>query len=141
MSFLTCFWLLPQNEHLSKSPPSPMRAMMPQGLLPMSTYRSCLPRVSQTLPVRSGPPRPLTPNSFLGIHSTYVLAVCMKHIARRRPSLVETRDTCLWRVAVVMPPTLAGQLCGPAPRQQPYSDPCCAVAEISAGAETEQRLN
>src|SRR5439155_4326856 len=26
MSFLTCFWLFPQNEHLSKSPPSPMRA-------------------------------------------------------------------------------------------------------------------
>src|SRR5205807_9507795 len=26
MSFLTCFWLLPQNEHFSKSPPSPMRA-------------------------------------------------------------------------------------------------------------------
>src|SRR5665647_3728681 len=26
MSFLTCFWLLPQNEHLSRSPPSPMRA-------------------------------------------------------------------------------------------------------------------
>src|SRR5699024_6027567 len=28
MSFLTCFWLLPQNEHLSRSPPSPMRAMI-----------------------------------------------------------------------------------------------------------------
>src|SRR5262249_10260073 len=26
MSFLTCFWLFPQNEHLSKSPPSPTRA-------------------------------------------------------------------------------------------------------------------
>src|SRR5207248_6955867 len=26
MSFLTCFWLFPQNEHFSKSPPSPMRA-------------------------------------------------------------------------------------------------------------------
>src|SRR5579875_1088203 len=26
MSFLTCFWLLPQKEHLSRSPPSPMRA-------------------------------------------------------------------------------------------------------------------
>src|ERR1700739_3743619 len=23
MSFLTCFWLFPQNEHLSRSPPSP----------------------------------------------------------------------------------------------------------------------
>src|SRR3954449_5598460 len=27
MSFLTCFWLFPQKEHLSRSPPSPMRAM------------------------------------------------------------------------------------------------------------------
>src|SRR4051794_23050561 len=27
MSFLTCFWLCPQKEHLSRSPPSPMRAM------------------------------------------------------------------------------------------------------------------
>jgi hypothetical protein len=26
MSFLTCFWLLPQNEHFNRSPPSPMRA-------------------------------------------------------------------------------------------------------------------
>src|SRR4051794_31310747 len=26
MSFLTCFWLLPQKEHFSRSPPSPMRA-------------------------------------------------------------------------------------------------------------------
>src|SRR5690349_2535305 len=26
MSFLTCFWLFPQNEHFSRSPPSPMRA-------------------------------------------------------------------------------------------------------------------
>src|SRR3954452_1924317 len=26
MSFLTCFCDLPQNEHLSRSPPSPMRA-------------------------------------------------------------------------------------------------------------------
>jgi hypothetical protein len=25
---LTCFWLFPQNEHLSRSPPSPMRAMV-----------------------------------------------------------------------------------------------------------------
>src|SRR5687768_3788327 len=26
MSFLTCFWLFPQNEHLSRSPLSPIRA-------------------------------------------------------------------------------------------------------------------
>ena len=29
MSFLTCFWLLPQKEHFSRSPPSPMRATRP----------------------------------------------------------------------------------------------------------------
>ena len=28
MSFLTCYWLFPQNEHFSRSPPSPMRAMV-----------------------------------------------------------------------------------------------------------------
>src|SRR5438067_714908 len=27
MSFFTCFWLFPQKEHLSRSPPSPIRAM------------------------------------------------------------------------------------------------------------------
>src|SRR5919112_1787800 len=27
MSFFTCFWLFPQKEHFSRSPPSPMRAM------------------------------------------------------------------------------------------------------------------
>src|SRR3954454_9735712 len=26
MSFLTCFWLFPQKEHFSRSPPSPIRA-------------------------------------------------------------------------------------------------------------------
>src|SRR3954454_1334058 len=26
MSFFTCFWLFPQNEHFSRSPPSPIRA-------------------------------------------------------------------------------------------------------------------
>src|SRR6478735_10213002 len=28
MSFLTCFWLFPQNEHLSRSPLSPIRATL-----------------------------------------------------------------------------------------------------------------
>jgi hypothetical protein len=26
MSFFTCFWLFPQKEHFSRSPPSPIRA-------------------------------------------------------------------------------------------------------------------
>src|SRR3954447_9663351 len=33
MSFLTCFWLFPQNEHLSRSPPSPMRATCRSSLV------------------------------------------------------------------------------------------------------------
>src|SRR5271165_3389291 len=37
MSFLTCFWLFPQNEHFSRSPPSPMRATR---LLPLAAGRS-----------------------------------------------------------------------------------------------------
>ena len=28
MSFLTCFWLLPQKEHFRRSPVSPIRAML-----------------------------------------------------------------------------------------------------------------
>jgi hypothetical protein len=42
MSFLTCFWLLPQNEHLSRSPLSPMRAtrapFAPAGAELSTTY-------------------------------------------------------------------------------------------------------
>src|SRR5260221_14219003 len=44
MSFLTCFWLFPQNEHFSRSPPSPMRAT--QVLLymgPPAPARCCEP--------------------------------------------------------------------------------------------------
>src|SRR6187399_2157469 len=36
ISFLTCFWLFPQNEHLSRSPPSPnfaTEALLPRVLL------------------------------------------------------------------------------------------------------------
>src|ERR1700712_6115235 len=32
ISLRTCFWLLPQKEHFSRSPPSPMRAMSPLDL-------------------------------------------------------------------------------------------------------------
>src|ERR671920_307991 len=39
MSFLTCFWLFPQNEHLSRSPLSPMRATPPPQLLPVRPAR------------------------------------------------------------------------------------------------------
>src|SRR4249919_1554439 len=36
MSFLTCFWLFPQNEHLRRSPPSPNFATSsPPGVFPV----------------------------------------------------------------------------------------------------------
>src|SRR5690606_37069306 len=57
MSFFTCFWLLPQNEHFSRSPPSPMRATQP--LLKTSAVPSHAsfppPRDPDTLGVRRGP--------------------------------------------------------------------------------------
>src|SRR3954453_19557128 len=42
MSFLTCFWLFPQNEHLSRSPPSPnlaTEALLPRVLLLVRALR------------------------------------------------------------------------------------------------------
>src|SRR6266702_6650123 len=41
MSFFTCFWLFPQNEHFSRSPPSPMRAT--QFLLYMGLHMPAMP--------------------------------------------------------------------------------------------------
>src|SRR5258707_47200 len=42
ISFLTCFWLLPQNEHFSRSAPSPMRAtaLLPLPLSPTWAIRT-----------------------------------------------------------------------------------------------------
>src|SRR6266568_5945813 len=54
MSFLTCFWLLPQNEHFSRSAPSPMRAtaLLPLPLSPIwairTSYGLCSGAVSAT---------------------------------------------------------------------------------------------
>src|SRR5215469_11305795 len=48
MSFLTCFWLLPQNEHFSRSPPSPMRAT--QILLCPGRRRRPCPPAAHVLP-------------------------------------------------------------------------------------------
>src|SRR5215203_6097280 len=54
MSFLTCFWLFPQNEHFSRSPPSPMRAT--RGPLPLSHRPAdriiCVPTVPREGPLR-----------------------------------------------------------------------------------------
>src|SRR5207237_6052813 len=44
MSFLTCFWLFPQNEHFSRSPPSPMRAIVLRAYF-LFAVRLQLPRV------------------------------------------------------------------------------------------------
>src|SRR4051794_1638259 len=52
MSFLTCFWLLPQKEHLSRSPPSPMRATgmsLPLGGVRVANY-SCRRSVRRPCP-------------------------------------------------------------------------------------------
>src|SRR4051812_38755532 len=43
MSFLTCFWLLPQKEHLSRSPPSPIRATSTSLCSPRPTVPSAAP--------------------------------------------------------------------------------------------------
>src|SRR5664279_3037567 len=52
ISLRTCFWLFPQKEHLSRSPPSPMRAMCPLDLLCVEPSRTrCLATVL-TLPAR-----------------------------------------------------------------------------------------
>src|SRR4051794_14008596 len=50
MSFLTCFWLFPQNEHFSRSPPSPMRAT--RQVLPSTvpTMLTCQHHKQPTLP-------------------------------------------------------------------------------------------
>src|ERR1700742_611806 len=62
MSFLTCFWLLPQNEHFSRSPPSPMRAtqkllyMGPPGRPGAGLRRACPARPS-CAPALTLPPR------------------------------------------------------------------------------------
>src|SRR5689334_17920284 len=55
MSFLTCFWLFPQKEHLSRSPPSPMRAT---GMsLPSGGLRVASSTCSRSLAVRGRLPR------------------------------------------------------------------------------------
>jgi hypothetical protein len=45
MSFFTCFWLFPQKEHFSKSPPSPMRAMVLRAYF-LFAVRLAVPHVS-----------------------------------------------------------------------------------------------
>src|SRR5258708_14390558 len=55
ISFLTCFWLLPQNEHFSRSAPSPMRAtaLLPLPLSPSCAFRTSCGRYSGTAGVAS----------------------------------------------------------------------------------------
>src|SRR5690349_8219732 len=57
MSFLTCFWLFPQNEHFSRSPLSPMRATRrPPNLCVGRCPRGCTCSGGST--VRRYPPDP-----------------------------------------------------------------------------------
>src|SRR5215469_7990229 len=63
MSFLTCFWLFPQNEHFSKSPPSPMRATQ---LLPLPVIRCGRPAYPE---MASGPPTGRNGQTYLRAQS------------------------------------------------------------------------
>src|SRR5438034_477753 len=69
MSFLTCFWLLPQNEHFSRSPPSPMRAMVVGSYFLFAVGCLLLPRSAPTLPARSARVRPIGGNRVGGIYA------------------------------------------------------------------------
>src|ERR1700683_1744961 len=51
ISFLTCFWLLPQKEHFSRSPPSPIRAtqlLLCPGPPPAAAAPACGGRPAQS---------------------------------------------------------------------------------------------
>src|ERR1700675_156639 len=52
MSFLTCFWLFPQNEHFSRSPPSPNFATSPPPWAVQPLADTCGHRHCGQLPVR-----------------------------------------------------------------------------------------
>src|SRR3954453_2352414 len=51
MSFLTCFWLLPQKEHFSRSPPSPNLATSPPPALGVRSAHTCRHADSREFPV------------------------------------------------------------------------------------------
>ena len=81
MSFLTCFWLFPQNEHFSRSPPSPMRAMV-LGAYFLFTVVIVLCRVYfPTLPACSTAMRPIEVNRVGDIR-----VVRLKHIVLESPT-------------------------------------------------------
>src|SRR6202051_4728218 len=73
MSFLTCFWLLPQNEHFSRSPPSPMRAMVVESYFLLAVGRRPSDTSVPTLPARSVGVRPIGPDRVDGVSSPRVL--------------------------------------------------------------------
>src|SRR5665647_1221711 len=111
MSFLTCFWLLPQNEHLSRSPPSPMRATR-------RSFRSVLPTTS---PART-PPAQLS--ALLLLRSIprrrYLLARANAPIERR----------C--RVIVTVVPPRADKVSPSANTPAPHGEHACATRERAA---------
>src|SRR6185503_5510533 len=82
MSFLTCFCDLPQNEHLSRSPPSPMRATYDPFLWDIRPlgHRSVVPPVhSPTVPP---PPLDVPP-----------LALCREAITRTAAATGTARNS------------------------------------------------
>src|SRR5450759_3056675 len=78
MSFLTCFWLLPQNEHFNRSPPSPMRA----------TRRSFPSVLLNAPPAKTSPAHLLLPCRFFVPCRRYLLAHADAPIERRCRVLV-----------------------------------------------------
>src|SRR5258708_18760117 len=100
MSFFTCFWLLPQNEHFSRSPPSPIRAMScgPTFLFAVGKCRAGGPPRGYfpTLPVCSGAMRPIKPNRVGGIYPRWWRTYLLPSSAARRNA-----PPCRWRVAAV----------------------------------------
>src|SRR3712207_2984338 len=101
MSFLTCFWLLPQNEHFSRSPLSPIRATCcPPPRIRASGSR---PRVHHVLPCPCCP-RPLR-EALLPALPAGVRALAdrtrhhrrgepMTHPLRRRHHIRRPRSAC-----------------------------------------------
>src|SRR5665811_172655 len=108
MSFLTCFWLLPQNEHFSRSPPSPMRA----------TRRSFRSVLLKTSPVRTPPAQLLLLRSIP--RRRYLLTQANAPIERRCGALV-----------TVVPPR-ADKSSPRANTLVPHGEHACATRERAA---------
>src|SRR5437588_12921494 len=77
ISFLTCFWLLPQNEHFSRSPPSPNFATDPPILSrsPPTSARAFGRRYRSELPVGEDLVDDAVVPGFLATHDEVTVSV------------------------------------------------------------------